>query len=267
MMIDREGPAAIMGLGSRAKVMLLGTFHFGNPGQDALNHTVDMMMPERQTEIEAVADRLAAFRPTKIAVEAPLKDDEVLKERFRAYGAGAFDLPPSETYQLGFRLAARLGHQQVYPIDAWDRHYGTEEEFMAYASKRGYSEADILHLIYEPHWWERYAKLHEHVGRLIATRPLLETLAYCNSAEYRRVSHGSYLAWPDSDSGDYTLVDFRSGWFNRNLRIFANLKRITESPEDRILVIYGTSHIPLLRHCVEASYLHEVAEVDGLLSS
>ncbi|MGE0554702.1 MAG: DUF5694 domain-containing protein [Gemmatimonadales bacterium] len=34
-------------------------------------------------------------------------------------------------------------------------------------------------------------------------------------------------------------------WYERNIRIFANLRRSTE-PGDRVLVIFGAGHAPIL---------------------
>ncbi len=35
-------------------------------------------------------------------------------------------------------------------------------------------------------------------------------------------------------------------WYARNLKIFANLVRIADKPDDRVVVIYGAGHAPLL---------------------
>jgi hypothetical protein len=42
--------------------------------------------------------------------------------------------------------------------------------------------------------------------------------------------------------GDTSYVgpDFAAGWFDRNLRIFRNLQRLTGGPAERILVVYGS---------------------------
>src|ERR671934_11979 len=55
----------------RASVMLLGTFHFDDPGLDAHKprHAFDVFSARRQSEIAEVVGLLAAYRPTKIAVE------------------------------------------------------------------------------------------------------------------------------------------------------------------------------------------------------
>lgn len=53
-----------------AQVMVLGTYHFGNPGQDLHNMKADnVLTPKKQAELADVAARLARFKPTKIAVE------------------------------------------------------------------------------------------------------------------------------------------------------------------------------------------------------
>jgi len=52
------------------QVMVLDTYHFGNPGQDLHNMKPDnVLTPKKQTELADVAARLARFKPTKIAVE------------------------------------------------------------------------------------------------------------------------------------------------------------------------------------------------------
>ena len=53
------------------QVMILGTYHFGNPGLDLHNmKSESVLTPGRQKELDDIATRLAKFNPTKIAVEA-----------------------------------------------------------------------------------------------------------------------------------------------------------------------------------------------------
>ena len=52
------------------EVMILGTFHMDNPGADLNNAKVDpVTTPKKQAELQLVADALARFKPTAIAVE------------------------------------------------------------------------------------------------------------------------------------------------------------------------------------------------------
>ena len=103
--------------------------------------------------------------------------------------------------------------------------------------------------------------------RMLAEHTLREHLLFLNSDDYGAVDHGMYLSWVDSHPGDYTMPDYiASWWYDRNLRIFANLKRITESPDDRILVIFGAGHVPILKHAIACSPKHELVDLREYLA-
>jgi len=80
-------------------------------------------------------------------------------------------------------------------------------------------------------------------------------------------SHGQYLigGFRIGRGNDYLGPDMRTRWYNRNLRIFHNIQRITRSPDERILVIIGSGHLPILRHAVEASPEFDLEEVSTYL--
>src|SRR5687767_2400671 len=62
----------------QSPIMILGMYHMSNPGLDAVNLDADdVLQPKRQREIQELVDRLAKFRPTKIAVEAPYRSTTV----------------------------------------------------------------------------------------------------------------------------------------------------------------------------------------------
>ena len=114
------------------KVMVLGSYHFANPGLDIMKTRVtDVMTPEKQAEIAEVVEALAGFHPTKIAIEASLATAATFDSLYAAYRAGEHELMPNERQQLGFRLAARFDHQRAYAID----HHGDFpiEQVIAYA--------------------------------------------------------------------------------------------------------------------------------------
>ena len=46
---------------------------------------------------------------------------------------------------------------------------------------------------------------------------------------------------------------FITRYFNRNLRIYSNIQRIVDRKDDRILVIYGATHLYFLKTIFEAS--------------
>ena len=71
---------------ARIQVMVLGTYHFDNPGQDLHNMKVDSVLtPAKQAELADVASRLAKFNPTKIAVEALSDRPDFVSNKFDGF--------------------------------------------------------------------------------------------------------------------------------------------------------------------------------------
>ena len=40
-------------------------------------------------------------------------------------------------------------------------------------------------------------------------------------------------------------------WYERNLKIASNILRVIDSPSDRVLVVIGAAHAPILRELLE----------------
>ncbi len=96
---------------------------------------------------------------------------------------------------------------------------------------------------------------------------LREILLDANSERNIQLGHGAYLVdWFKIGAGnDYPGVDRVTGWYNRNLRIFANLQRITEQLDERILLIIGAGHLPILHHTTLTSPEYELVQVHEYL--
>src|SRR5436305_14477228 len=103
---------------ARIQVMVLGTYHFDNPGQDLHNMKVDsVLMPAKQAELADVGSRLAKFNPTKIAVEALSDRPDFVSNKFDGFTPDKLSKDPDERTQIAFRLAHQLGQKSVYGID------------------------------------------------------------------------------------------------------------------------------------------------------
>lgn len=253
LMVPATSSAQQPGVGRPAQVMILGTYHFANPGLDVVKTEVaDVLSPAKQTEIARVIEALARFRPTKIAVEAPPASAPRLDSLFRAYRAGRHTLSRNETEQLGFRLAGRLEHGRVYPID----HTGEFpfEAVMRYAQTHdpgfvAYFQRTIAAVTAEENRRQRELTIGQH-------------LRVRNNPRTIAMEHGRYMHFARVGAGDnYVGADLVSKWYERNIRIFSNLQRIAE-PGDRILVIFGSGHAAILRELVE--YAPDMALVEAL---
>jgi hypothetical protein len=96
---------------------------------------------------------------------------------------------------------------------------------------------------------------------------LWQILREANLEENIVKRHGHYLVdrFKIGLGDEYPGVDQTTGWYNRNLRIFANLQRLTTSPDERIILIIGSGHLSILRHTVMASPEYQLAEVHDYL--
>lgn len=52
---------------------------------------------------------------------------------------------------------------------------------------------------------------------------------------------------------DYLGTDTRTAWYNRNTRIFTKIQRSVDGTGERILVIIGAGHVPILHHLLASS--------------
>ena len=94
-------------------VMILGSHHLAGWDGDNID---DMRAPKRQRELQQLADQLAQFQPTKIAVEVDHLDSN-LRQEYNAYLKDEFQLERHEVHQVGFRLAKMMGHPEIHCVD------------------------------------------------------------------------------------------------------------------------------------------------------
>ena len=229
-----EPPAA------RAQVLVLGVYHMSNPGHDVFNMKADdVLAAKRQAEIAQLIEVLKSFQPTRIAIEADTGSQRVGRE-YSDYLAGKYTLSRNEIDQIGYRLARELGHKTVYPVDA-DGEFPFQR-FMNYAKASGHSkELDAL-------MGEIGSKVKAQ-NEYLASHTVLETLLYMNAddkvaedvAFYYRQAHFG-------EPGDWAGADLVSDWFRRNMRIYSNIAQLVDSPNERVLVIFGAGHLGWLQH-------------------
>ncbi|MEZ4588636.1 MAG: DUF5694 domain-containing protein [Gemmatimonadales bacterium] len=236
-------PVASAQAPSEAEVLVLGTYHFANPGRDVVKLEVaDVLGADKQAEIGRVVEALTRFRPTKIVVERTPARAAELDSLYRAYRSGRHTLSRNEIQQLGFRIAAGLGHERLYPAD----HPGEFpfDALMAYAQAHDTAFVRFV--------GEELARIGAEANRLQSELTIGGILRAMNDPADLARGHGLYLRFARVGAGDgFVGADLVAKWYERNIRIFANLRRATE-PGDRVLVIFGAGHAPILRELVAA---------------
>ena len=226
-------------------VLVLATYHMDNPGRDLMNvQSDDVLTEKRQKEIREFVNHLKRFKPTKIAVEMPYGSAK-LNEQYSQYLRGEYQLTRDEIDQIGFRLAKELNHQKVYGIDA----EGAFDIGRVFAFAGANNQQEII---------DRGMAIGKQqvaeVNKLIQKGTIREIYKVINDQRRINESHGAYMMMSRIGKGkEYPGVDLLADWYERNLKIFSNIMRITESKDDSILIIIGGGHVKLLQQFVEDS--------------
>ena len=239
------------------KVMVLGAYHFSNPGLDLVNAEADdVLAPQRQAELAALADRLAAFRPTVVAVESTRRSDGLLSDGYKAFAPEDLTTNPDETVQIGYRLANRLGLTRVYAIDEFEGEidFFPFDRVQALAERTGQMDT-VTSMIASV---EANAKEFEAAQK---RETISQLLARHNDPLTIRKQHDDfyYGLLSLSDGPDHAGAALNYGWYARNALIFSNLVQVTE-PGDRVVLLYGAGHAYWLRHFVEETPGFELEE-------
>jgi len=233
------------------RVMVLGVFHFANPNADyAQFQGTDVLRPTRQREIEAIVAQLARFAPTKIALERVPDEADSINADYQRYRAGTFPLSRNEIHQLGFRLAAQLHHTQLFPVDF--RLGMRIDSVMAYAQ---------LHdTAFVTRFKATVAGVVQLLDRMQREETIGANLRFMNDPVNILRAHQPYADMTTVGAGDtYIGARIVADWYARNLHIFANLANIAH-PGDRVLLIIGMGHTPILRELIRSHPAMQLVE-------
>lgn len=254
-------------------IMLLGVYHFNNPGKDSYNTEVDNYGTEkRQKQIKEVVDLLEEFKPTKILVELSPKEQLKIDSIYNLYLKSQITLEDirdgiNEVYQIGFRLGKQLNGIDVIAID----HYGN---WLA-----PYADFIADTLVFEGYlkYSSTYAQSMKEKNGLFLKNSIRENLIYLNEREQILDNHNYYnnvaikvkdtvnimFTYQQSEqkingltyqmrSFDFNNigVELVAEWYKRNLFIYRNILENSEE-NDRILVMIGSGHVLYLNQLLE----------------
>ena len=239
---------------NKPALVILGTYHMATTTSNVINVDVDdVTSPERQKQMHELIDKLKKFNPTKIALECDYKNQSKVVKQYNEYLSGNFEFTRNEIHQIGYRLAKKSGHKKVYCTD-----WGIFPDDPLY-NYQTYSKQ-------HPQLNEYLNDLHKDNNDIakksaeeIASRTIIENLIAKNQTEANEKSHQGYFNFLRIGKGDeYVGANYLSWWYGRNLKILTNIIRFTESPDDRILVVYGAGHNYLLNQFAKESGFYEV---------
>lgn len=246
---------------ARPSLLFVGTPRFHNPTHNIINTTVpDVRTPARQVELDIVATALSAFCPTRVAVVWTANRQAFLDERYTAYRSGRYQAQATETEQIGFRVASKIGLSR---IDAVDWSYAPPGDQRDYDFQRWVEEnGDIA--AFKDMINKNEAEAVEN-SAFMEGAPVSAWLRKLNEAETRRKLRSDY--YYVATLGDETTnpgAAWVGTFYARNLRILNNL-RMLASPDDRIIAVYGAGNVALLELLAEESGWFHLADANDYL--
>ncbi|MFD2934450.1 DUF5694 domain-containing protein [Spirosoma flavum] len=247
------------------KVVLVGTFHFGDTGDRGRTAFDDLFSPKRQAEFQSFTNQLARLKPDKIFVENVPARQPHWDSTLTLYQQKRLDTNSvrNEIFQIAVRVASKAGlsqvicvdHHQSLPYDKLqDFEKRTEKDSVAQKKMAAYK---LLSLQYP------YPKQTQK----LATSTLASYYLYINSPQADASNRADYFVYSPAYGydDDYTGVEMITSWYDRNAKIFTNILRKAD-PKDKVyIVLFGSSHMLPLRHYFQNSPLFDVVDLSSVI--
>jgi hypothetical protein len=246
------------------EALLLGTFHFNNPGGDAVkNDVLDVMDTDGQQQLEQLANKIVKYKPSKIFVEWDIQDQESLDKLYQKYVEGTyFDdkklsdfYRKNEIFQLGFRVAKKLKHKKVYAVD----YSNIDLDFPAVMQAISDSKQTDLKKEFD----ETIKKMGEETSKKMATMTLEEIYLDGNRPEEVSANIELYteLTIKAGALENTAGAEMVSQWYKRNLLIWSNIQKIVDENDTRIFVLFGGGHTAILDQLIARNRNWKVADM------
>ncbi len=246
------------------EVLLIGTFHFDNPGLDASKlKSLDIKSDLVQKEINTIVASIAKFQPDKIMVEYPSQDQEKLNEIYRDFLAnktisGIND--KSEIYQIGFKSGKALGLSQIDAIDYRMNLKGTDSVMKVMkAAGQDQLMKDIPNYI---------QTVSGNFNKLVQSASLTDILLAQNTEAYRNSDLGFYtsLLTKAGDKNNFIGADVATQWYKRNIYIYSSIQKTITPKSQKVMIILGASHIAALQTFFKLNPEYKIIELKDILN-
>lgn len=243
----------------QSDLLLLGTFHFHNPGADlAKTKTVEIMAPKPQAELVAIAQKISVFKPAKLFVEWPANEqaelDELysayLKEGYEQYIRTKYPKPAKQDFylkneivQLAFRAGKQAKLTRVYGIDC-----RASFPFDSVMKAMKAAKQDVL----VQQTMDVIKKQEVDQNKKIATYSLTELLLDTNTPEELAANKAFYFevfnraGSLDSFAGPFLV----SEWYRRNLYMYSIVQKTMTPDDGNAVVLVGSGHAAMMQEFV-----------------
>ena len=246
----------------KIKVYLLGSFHFAQT-----DSTYNILDKQHQQSIEELSELIARQIPDKIFVERQPEYEfqNKIDSLYEEYLMNNQRLKyKNELYQIGFRVASKLGHKKVYQCDhpgMYGSYFGEAYDYAKNNNQLKLLDGNIGNTI---------LRRDDNVNQdsLMKELSLLNYIKWLNEEESLQTSHQWYtvncIQVGSSDYYNYndelTLLgaEVTADWYRRNILIYTKMINQMNYTENSIFLLIGSDHIPILRELFNTNPYFEV---------
>ena len=239
----------------KKQILLFGSFHFENPGLDVAKvNTFNVMSDKSQKELENITNKIKKFGPDKIFVEWNFKKQDKLDKFYAKNTDSLLKNDSDEIVQIALRSAKKLGHKKLYGIDYNDTDFPYD------SLVKEMKAANQFDLIKKN---EETIKHNEtDFNTKITKYSLTQLLLDVNTKD---ISWYLETAIKGGKTDNFVGAFLVSEWYRRNLYMYALIEKLTESKDDKIMVLLGAGHTAIIREFVKHNSEYEIVELSALL--
>lgn len=244
----------------KTEVLLLGFFHFTNSGLDmAKFDDVNVLSEKRQQEVRDLVAKLKKFKPDKIFIEVPATSQKKYDSLFAAYRDGIHKLEASETQQVGFRLAKECGLSGLHCADYRNASFPMDSVLKIMMANK---QMDMLQYL-QTGIQTMQADFNEQLKTKTITRLLVDG----NTDKMYNLLVGTYYFFLKAgDRTNHAGSFLASEQWRRNMYIYENILKSLDGSEQRILVMFGTTHIAMLKEMMKYNKEITIVPVTKILN-
>jgi hypothetical protein len=165
---------------------------------------------------------------------------------------------------LAFELGKQLGIKRIVAVDAQPMAALRDEKI--YSEYEKYAPKEDEDSVFN-YWNSIYNKKSQFSDSLRHYYSTIDYLRFLNHKDYNKKTLGRWLIFTRFGTNSYPIGadQFITIHYNRNIRIYSNIQRAIVDNNDRVLVIFGNTHMSILQNLFESSPLYQLIPIDKYL--
>jgi hypothetical protein len=257
---------------SKTNVILIGTYHFNNPGFDEGKvQERSILTKQNQDELEKITNKLVKkYSPSKVFVESDFAEREKLNAMYEKYTKGipfynadtlnAFFkryYAENEIFQFGFRLAKKSKNDAIYSMD-YDKvpiRFNQIKSNIEANPKLSFTD-----------YTDKISALEKYMNSCIS-QPTLENVFKClNSEQQYKLNKGLYISFLNklTTDPDFFGADLVAAWYKRNLIMYANIQNQVTASDKNIVIILGAGHAAMMEEFIKNDPQFNLIKIDDV---